>query len=90
MIDDFMNNLILLPGLVESEDFEIVSDSQFSLLFKFFGGTDVRRATVPVVATQEMLEQEMIEQQPQLDFKDAFVKRKDVSLSKVIIEVDDN
>lgn len=49
MCDDFMNNLILLPGLVETEDFEIVSDPQFNLLFKFFGGTDIRRATVPVL-----------------------------------------
>ena len=46
--DDFMNNLILKPGLKENKDYAILSDKEFEYLYNIYGGTDIRRFTIPV------------------------------------------
>lgn len=50
-IDDPLGNLVLRPEseVKEDEDFKLLSDELFSYLYGIYGGTDIRRYSIPVI-----------------------------------------
>ena len=50
--DDFLNNLQLNQHLQEGEDYIIFNDQLFQYFYGIYGGTDIRRLSIPIVHTE--------------------------------------